>query len=271
VIEPREMPVYVRKLVPEMTANSGLHMWYRYLNCGYRLTATAGTDKMTTFVTVGANRVYARVNGEFTYQNWIEALKRGCTFVSNNPLISFTVNGQEPGASLALKSEKDRVLSIYARADSQLPYDRLEIIRNGEVIATASPSGVNHKAEIHLEFPLRGSGWFAARAVEELHRYPGVEFSKIHRAEGTLISSLYGTRRPENVFAHTSPVYAILDGKPIRSWDDAQYYISYMQHAIDWLESEARFSSGEDKKSSIEAFRQGRALYEQRAREAKQA
>ena len=53
--------------------------------------------------------------------------------------------------------------------------------------------------------------------------------------EGTLFSSLYGTRRPENVFAHTSPVYAILDGKPIRSWDDAQYYIGYLQHAIDWL------------------------------------
>jgi hypothetical protein len=270
VIEPREMPVYVRKLVPEMTANTGLHMWYRYLNCGYRLTATAGTDKMTTFVTVGANRVYARVNGEFTYQNWINALKRGCTFVTNNPLISFTVNGQEPGATLALNRGKDRVLSIYARADSQLPYDRLEIIRNAEVIAAASPSGRNHQAEIHLEYPLHGSGWFAARATEDLRRYPGVEFSKIHRAEGTLISSLYGTRRPENVFAHTSPVYAIADGKPIRSWDDAQYYVGYMQHAIDWLKSEARFSSLENKKSSIEAFEQGKALYEHRARQAKQ-
>ena len=31
---------------------------------------------MTTFVTVGANRVYAHVQGEFTYQNWIDALKR---------------------------------------------------------------------------------------------------------------------------------------------------------------------------------------------------
>jgi len=30
---------------------------------------------MTTFVTVGANRVYAHVDGEFTYQSWIDALK----------------------------------------------------------------------------------------------------------------------------------------------------------------------------------------------------
>ena len=269
VLEPRELPVFVEKLVPEMAANSGLRMWYRYLNCGFRLTATAGTDKMTTFVTVGANRVYAHVDGEFTYQSWIDALRRGNTFVSNNPLLSFTVNGREPGWRLALASGKDRVLQIRARAESQLPYDRLEIVRNGEVIASSSPSGPRHSAEIYLEHPLRGSCWIAARALDDLQRYPGVEFSKIHRAEGTLLSSLYGTRRPENVFAHTSPVYAILDDKPIRSWDDAQYYVRYLDHAIDWLKQEARFASLEDKKSSIEAFEHGKAIYERRAREGK--
>ncbi len=268
VLEPRELPVFVKKLVPEMAANSGLRMWYRYLNCGYPLTATAGTDKMTTFVTVGANRVYAHVDGEFTYQSWIDALKRGCTFVSNSPLLTFTVNGREAGSTLMLNSSKDRVLQIYAKAESQLPYDRLEIVRNGDVIASATPAGPRHQAEIHLEYTPPGSGWIAARALEDTHRYPGVEFDKIHRSEGTLFSSLYGTRRPENVFAHTSPVYAMLDGKPIRSWDDAQYYVRYLEHAIDWLKQEARFASAEDKKSSIEAFNQGKALYEMRAREA---
>lgn len=268
VLEPRELPVFLKKLVPEMSADTGLHMWYRYLNCGFPLTATAGTDKMTTFVTVGANRVYAQVDGEFTYQSWIDALKRGRTFVSNNPLLTFTVNGREAGSSLMLTSAKDRVLQIYARAESQLPYDRLQIVRNGDVIASSTPTGPRHQAEIHLEYPLRGSGWIAARALEDVQRYPGVEFGKIHRAEGTLFSSLYGTRRPENVFAHTSPVYAILDGKPIRSWDDAQYYVRYLDHAIDWLKQEARFSSAEDKKSSIEAFEQGKARFRQRAQEA---
>jgi hypothetical protein len=267
VLEPRELPVFVQKQVPEMGANSGLRMWYRYLNCGFRLAATAGTDKMTTFVTVGANRVYAHVDGEFNYQNWVNALKLGRTFVSNNPMMTFTVNRQEPGAHLALTSGKDRVLEIFARAESQLPYDKLEIVCNGQVIAAASPGGPRHMAEIRLEHPVRGSCWIAARALEDLGRYPAVNFSEIHRGEGTLFSSLYGTRRPENVFAHTSPVYAIVDSKPIRSWDDAQYYVGYMQHAIDWLKTEARFASAEDKKSSISAFEQAKAVYEQRARQ----
>jgi hypothetical protein len=269
VLEPRELPIYVRRLVPEMTANSGLRMWYRYLNCGFRLTATAGTDKMTTFVTVGANRVYAHLDGDFNYQSWIDALKQGRTFVSNNPMLTFTVNKREPGSTLVLSSSRNRVLEIHAHAESQLPYDKLEIVRNGEVIASVTPSGARHTAEIHLEHPLRGSCWIAARALEDLGRYPGVDFSKIHRAEGTLFSSLYGTRRPENVFAHTSPVYAIVDGKPIRSWDDARYYIGYMQHAIDWLKQEARFASEQDRKSSIAAFEQGKTIYEQRAQEAR--
>jgi hypothetical protein len=271
VLEPRELPVFVRKAVPQMSANSGLRMWYRYLNCGYPLTATAGTDKMTTFVTVGANRVYAHVDGEFTYGNWIDALKRGRTFVTNNPMLTFTVNGQEAGSTLSLTSGKDRVLQIHARAESQLPYDRLEIVRNGDVISSATPSGPHHQAEIHFEYPVRASGWIAARAMEDMHRYPAVEFDRVHSAEGTLLSSLFGTRRPENVFAHSSAVYAILDGKPIRSQDDAQYYIRYLEQAIEWLKQEARFASPEDKKSSIEAFQQGKALYEKRAREAREA
>jgi hypothetical protein len=60
----------------------------------------------------------------------------------------------------------------------------------------------------------------------------------------------------------------MVDGKPVRSWDDAQYYIGYLQHAIEWLKQEARFASAEDRKSSIAAFEQGKAVYEQRAREA---
>src|SRR5262249_6660789 len=190
---------------------------------------------------------------------------------SNNPILTLTVNGQGPGARLALTGGKNRALEILARAESQLPYDKLEIVCNGETIASASPSGRRHTAEIRLEHPVLGSCWIAARAMEDLGRYPGVNFSEIHRGEGTLFSSLYGTRRPENVFAHTSPVYAIVNEMPIRSWDDAQYYVGYMQHAIDWLKTEARFASAEDRKASIAAFEQARAVYEQRAREARQA
>ena len=36
--------------------------WYRYLNCGYRVAAVGGTDKMTATTAVGTVRTYARIS-----------------------------------------------------------------------------------------------------------------------------------------------------------------------------------------------------------------
>lgn len=271
VLDPRELSIFMKQLVPEMESNHGLRQWYRYLNCGYRLTATAGTDKMTTFVTVGANRVFAHVDRDFTYQSWIDALKAGRTFVTDSPLLSFTVNGREPGSTLTFKSPKDRVVQVHAVAESQLPYDRMEIVANGEPVAEATPSGPHHRAEIRLEYPVGRSCWLAARAYENTDKYrsQGVDFVKIHADQGTLVSNYYGTRRPEAVFAHSSPVYILRDNEPIRSWEDAQYYVRYLDNAIRWLETEAKFARPGDREASLEAFRRGRVVYEKRAAEAR--
>ncbi len=270
VLEPREFPIFVKHVVPEIEANDGLRLWYRYLNCGFRLTATAGTDKMTNFVTVGANRVFGRIDGGFTYQSWIDALKAGRTFVTNSPLVLLTVNGEEPGATLRFDSQKQRVIEISAVADSQLPYYRLEIICNGRVVGETSPTGPRHHAELRLEHPVNQSCWIAARAMEDIgpYRRAGLKFSTVHIESGTLHGNYYGTRRPETVFAHTSPVYVIRDGQPIRSWEDADYYVRYLDRAIQWLKSDGKFANPSDRESSIEAFEKGRALYLKRAAEA---
>lgn len=269
VLEPRDFPVFMRQVVPEVEANDGLRLWYRYLNCGYRLTATAGTDKMTNYVTVGANRVFAHADhGEFTYQSWIDALKRGRTFITNSPILSFTVNGREPGETI--ESARPRVLRIEAKAESQLPYHRLEIVANGEVIADATPSGARHSAAIRMEHTPVSSCWLAARAVEDIrpYRQRGVPFPTIHVKEGTLHGNYFGTRRPETVFAHSSPAYVVVGGAPVRSYDDAGYYVRYMEKCLDWLDKEGKFLRPSDKRATLEAFREGRARWLKRQEEA---
>jgi hypothetical protein len=66
-------------------------------------------------------------------------------------------------------------------------------------------------------------------------------------------------------------VYVIRDGEAIRSWEDARYYVLYMESAIRWLKTEAKFARPGDKDASIEAFERGRAVYEKRATEARRA
>jgi len=61
VLDPRDFPVFMKESGARTGGQRRSAALYRYLNCGFPLTATAGTDKMTTFVTVGANRLFAHV------------------------------------------------------------------------------------------------------------------------------------------------------------------------------------------------------------------
>jgi hypothetical protein len=226
---------------------------------------------MTTFVTVGSNRVYVQTDGEFTYDNWMRGLKRGRTFVTNSPLLTLTVNGRPPGDAIEV-SPKKPVVQLHASAQSQLPYDRLEIVVNGAVIADNSPSGSRHRADIKLEYPVKESCWIAARALEDsaTYRSKAVNLRAIHQDRGTRHGDYYGTRRPETVFAHTSPVYLLREGKPIQSQEDAEYYVRYLESAIGWLEKEGKFARPSDKKATLAAFREGQRLWRKRAEEAAQ-
>ena len=46
----------------------------------------------------GSDRVYVHCGtGKFSYQNWIDNLRAGKSFVTNGPMLRFTAGGQEPG------------------------------------------------------------------------------------------------------------------------------------------------------------------------------
>jgi hypothetical protein len=64
--------------------------WYRYLNCGYRLPAVGGIDKMGAYMPVGANRAYAYIGQEeFNFASWAKAVRTGNTFVTSGPRALF--------------------------------------------------------------------------------------------------------------------------------------------------------------------------------------
>jgi phage anti-repressor protein len=61
---------------------------------------------MNNRVSVGANRVYAMVDGKFNYQSWIDALNKGRSFVSNSPFIFCRVNDKIAGDELNKPAKK---------------------------------------------------------------------------------------------------------------------------------------------------------------------
>lgn len=177
-------------------------VWYRFLNCGYRLPASAGTDNVGMGVGVwkGYNRVYAKLDGPLTVESWLNALKQGRSFVTNRPLLFVTVDGQEPGSELQVKSGTPLRVDIHAV--SATPISRIDIMHQGRVLKQID---VDPATDIrrHEMITAPGGGWLAVRCLG--------------RGENPNLS-------PAFAFAHTSPFYVLVDGRPIRSPEDARYF-----------------------------------------------
>src|SRR5262249_33432247 len=78
----------------------------------------------------GGDRVYVHLDGPLSYKGWIDGLKAGKSFVTNGPMLTFTANGKEPGAVLAV-GEKPK-LRLKAAARSPFPLTKAELVHNGK-------------------------------------------------------------------------------------------------------------------------------------------
>jgi hypothetical protein len=105
---------------------------------------------------------------EFTYSNWIEAVRAGHTFVTNGPLLDFQVKSE---SSISTTPITSRSVELSATAKSLNWFDHLEVLWNGEIIETVAPTDRRpYSAEIEMSFVLPSSGWLAVRCVSDRMR-----------------------------------------------------------------------------------------------------
>ena len=117
-------------------------LWYHVLNCGFRIPGAAGTDCMLNRVRHGPpgwGRVYVHLPDGLYYEKWVSGLKAGRSFVSNGPMIEFTLGGGAIGDTLTL--DQPAKVRVQGRADAQFPLQLLELIHNGKVVATGALPG----------------------------------------------------------------------------------------------------------------------------------
>jgi hypothetical protein len=108
--------------------------YYRLLDCGFQLPLTNGSDHPARIT--GCARAYVKLNGDFTYEKWIDGIRRGRTFTTSGPLLFLTVNSKHVGDVVSIK--KDEPLSVTLKAQSRFPIGRLQLISNGEVLKEIS-------------------------------------------------------------------------------------------------------------------------------------
>ncbi len=222
-------------------------VWYQFLNCGFRLPAGAGTDAMANFASlrgpVGMNRVFVRSGKPLEHRRWLAALKAGRSFATNGPLLEFTLDGHPIGDELALPAGGREVVARVGLR-SNVPVDHLEIVGNGQVIREIPLAGDRTSVATSVRLPVERSGWFLLRARSDSAIYP--------------VLDLYP-------YATTSPIYVIVDGKPIRSAEDAAYFIKWIDRVRNAVESNRDWNSEEEKAEALDAADRARAEFERRA------
>ncbi|HZL88314.1 MAG TPA: CehA/McbA family metallohydrolase [Pirellulaceae bacterium] len=228
----KEMPIDVAlgkvDSIDVMGSNhvANLPVWYRMLNCGLKVPASAGTDVFLNRVNSrlpGSDRVYVHCGEKFSYQDWIAGLRAGKTFVTNGPMLRLTVNDQEAGATIKL--EKPSSVRLVGQAIAQFPLTSLEVIVNGQVVATAPPSGDGLRLALDQDVPIERSGWIALRAKGQ--RGP--------------------TQQAAEAFAHTSAVYVEVAGQPVECKEDAEYFIRWINRLYEDVRVRNRIPAGRQK------------------------
>ena len=209
----KEMPIDIAlgkvDSIDVMGSNHQANMpvWYRLLNCGLRIPASAGTDCFLNRIVSrlpGSDRVYVHCPEKFSYRDWISNLRAGRTFVTNGPMLRFTVDDQEAGAIIKLAAPGP--VSIGGEALAQYPLEKLEVVLNGQVAATVLPDADKARIALKQELAIDHSGWIALRVKGE--RGP--------------------VQQAAEAFAHTSAVYVEVAGRPVHSPADAEYFIRWI-------------------------------------------
>ena len=132
-------------------------IFYYALNSGLRIAPSAGSASGVLANPVGYNRAYVHLDGEPSYEKWMEGLRAGRSFVTNGPLLRVKANGQLPGHVFA--ADKPLSIELEAKLDGRDPVEALEIIRDGRIERTVPVK----ESPGRLEF--KQSGWFLVRCI----------------------------------------------------------------------------------------------------------
>lgn len=218
-------------------------LYYRFLNCGFRLGVSGGSAIGVMDLPTGYNRVYAKINGSLTADKMWTAIKAGRTFATSGPMLNLSADGKIPGDTIAVDSKQLRTVSIKTTVQSIEKLESLEIIHDGRVVASkqllAELPAPTVEAELKFEVPPKRSGWLASRAL--------------FRAPDGLLRQ-----------AHTSPIYISVDKKPTASADDARYMLRWIDHLVELANADAtRFPNDDARRSVLSIFGEARAKYEQ--------
>jgi TolB protein len=220
-------------------------VWYKLLNCGFKIPTGGGTDAMMNYASLrgplGTNRVFVSVKEPLEKESWMEALRQGKTFATNGPIIGFEIEDQISGSELKLAAGKHE-LKAKAFLRSIVPLQHLQIVMNGEVVREIELTGDRTSADFSGTIPVEKSGWIVLRAWSSNPTYP--------------VLDVYP-------YATTSPIYVTVDNVPERSAQDAAYFLQWIDRAMEDVSQNPDFNTEAEKAVTLQTFKDAKKVFEQ--------
>jgi hypothetical protein len=238
-------------------------MWYHTLNTGFRVRISGETDYPCIFDDrVGLARTYARLEGKLNFDDFVDRIKEGRSYVSDGKshLVDFKVNGVELGTQQSeVKLNGPQKVQIAARAAAYLPEVQDEI---GAIIASRAPNlppywdveraRIGQSRKVAVELVVNG------RPVDKQEiladgKWQELRFQRpIDRSSWVALRIAYTS--------HTNPLFVLVDGKPIRA---SKRSAEWCRKGVDrcWEMKRARIRP-EETKDAEAAYEKARQVYD---------
>ena len=128
-----------------------------------------------------------------------------------------------------------------------MPISDIELLRNGEVVDTVRGDGKQRRLKFTRTVSMNKSGWLGVQTRAQYGRTP--------------------VRRPFP-FAATMPVRVKVDGKPVRSRRDAEYFIAWIDKSLARALQQAAWNNEQERDDTRKLYAEARARMERRRDEA---
>jgi hypothetical protein len=216
------------EVTPSSASLAPLYDWW---SAGVRAPIVGASGKDSNATILGCMRTLAHVPSVESYSNatWIEAVRAGRTVVTSGPIIELSVSGRPIGSTIEHTSDATP-FKITAKVRSSTMPGPLEILVGGNVVARTADFGeMPHTAGLEIEASPKFSTWIAARC---------------------------GGSPADAGFAHTSPVFVQVDGKPINDLALGQSIAKEIDRTIRWVETSGVFLLERRKAAILDVLRQ---------------
>jgi TolB protein len=234
------------------------NVWYRLLNCGFRLSAAAGTDAMANYASlrgpVGMNRVYVLTKAPVLTQEpvgtleaarsrqWLDALHAGRTIATNGPLLGLTVEGQPPGSEIKVNVSGTK-LRYTGFLRSLVPVDHLELVVNGKVARSIKLDRTRSQANFEGTIEVPENGWLLLRAWND--------------TASPLIFDLYP-------YATTNAFFFKREGSTTHCGQDADYFLAWLDRLESAAASHESYNTKTERDATLEEIRTARRIFTER-------